>query len=223
MQESPPLPSPALPPSITPVSEVMQCGAGLLPQARNCIHALGCRMSQERGKQHPEVCVPSCCQSAQPRSAWGRFLGFFGQWGTARNRKASALCQECLLPTLHACNTGVKLPTQVTHGSSIPAEAPVQFFSPLSPRTSLCELCLTPAFHHHPCSEHPPPFFLGLPVPMACRSFILLGAAKIMGPGHVPELQGLEHISRCCSLITNKLIMREKRQPFLAGALSLMG
>lgn len=128
MQESPPPLSPALPPSIMPVSEVMQCGAGLLPQARSCIHALGCRMSQERRKQHPEVCVPSCCQSAQPHSAWGQCLGFFGQWGTARNRKASALCQECLLHTLHACNTGVKLPTQVTHahGSSVPAEVPGQ-------------------------------------------------------------------------------------------------
>lgn len=75
---------------------------------------------------------------------------------------------SCLQRWCEAAYTGYTCPWLLCASRSAWA-AHVQFCSPLSPRASLCELCLIPAFHHRPCSEHPAPSFLGLPVPAACR------------------------------------------------------
>lgn len=173
MQESPPPPSPALPPGITPVSEA--CWAGLLPQARSCIRAPGCRMSQEGGEAAPRgVCATplseltaSFCLRSVPGVLWT--VGNGQEWEGIRSLPGMLpTYPSCLQHWCEAAYTGYTCPWLLCASRSAWA-AHVQFCSPLSPRASLCELCLTPAFHHHPCSEHPAPSFLGLPVPAACR------------------------------------------------------
>lgn len=207
---------------------VKQCNFGLLALSTkpNCIHFLG-RAWPGGGEAISwwSVCHPC----ARARSHWSSFqkgasvwrwcLGLSGQQRMDGNWKRSGLSQKCFLPTLHACSTCVKLPMLVihTHSSSAPealGQPSLHFCSwftcDLHPWFLMVVLALTTRIHpsYTPCK----PEFISL------WAVSPGGCCKGQGAPHrYRNCEGLDHIKRYCSFITNW----EQRQPFPATAESL--